>query len=65
MGKEEVAGFSIDAEGILWYNERLCVPNIPDLKQLIMEEAHNTLSRFIPEEQKCTKISRKPFGGTE
>jgi hypothetical protein len=42
MDKEEVAGFSIDTEGILWHNRRLCVPSIPDLKQLILEEAHNT-----------------------
>jgi hypothetical protein len=42
MGKEEVAGFSIDSEGVLWYNGRLCVTSIPDLKNLIMEEAHNT-----------------------
>ncbi|KAK1680883.1 hypothetical protein QYE76_041731 [Lolium multiflorum] len=42
MDKEEVAGFSIDEEGVLWYNGRLCVPTIPELKHLIMEEAHNT-----------------------
>ncbi|XP_071674272.1 uncharacterized protein [Lolium perenne] len=42
MGKEIVEGFSIDSNGVLWYNGRLCVPNIPELKNLIMEEAHNT-----------------------
>ncbi|KAK1683383.1 hypothetical protein QYE76_044231 [Lolium multiflorum] len=41
MDKEEVAGFSIDEEGVLWYNGRLCVPSIPELKHLIMDEAHN------------------------
>jgi hypothetical protein len=52
MSKEEVYGFSIDADGILWYNERICVPNLPILKKLIMEEAHNTPYSI-------------PLGGTE
>jgi hypothetical protein len=42
MGREEVPGFSIDQEGVLWYNGRLCVPNIKELKQLILKEAHGT-----------------------
>jgi hypothetical protein len=32
MGREEVPGFSIDQEGVLWYNGRLCVPSIEELK---------------------------------
>jgi hypothetical protein len=28
MGREEVHGFSIDQEGVLWYNGCLCVPSI-------------------------------------
>jgi hypothetical protein len=42
MGREELPGFSIDQEGVLWYNGRLCVPNIDELKQSILEEAHDT-----------------------
>jgi hypothetical protein len=42
MGREEVPGFSIDQEGVLWYNGRLCVPSIEELKQLILAEAHDT-----------------------
>jgi hypothetical protein len=37
MGREEVLGFSIDLEGVLWYNGRLCIPNIEELKQLILK----------------------------
>jgi hypothetical protein len=36
MGQEEVLGFSIDQQGVLWYNGRLCVPSIDELKQLIL-----------------------------
>ncbi|XP_071676927.1 uncharacterized protein [Lolium perenne] len=42
MNREEVPGFEIDAKGVLWYKGRLCVPNVEDLKQLIMKEAHDT-----------------------
>jgi hypothetical protein len=27
---------------VLWYNGRLCVPNIGELKQLILKESHDT-----------------------
>jgi hypothetical protein len=42
MGREEVPGFSVDQEGVLWYNGRLCVPSIEDLKQIILAKAHDT-----------------------
>jgi hypothetical protein len=42
MEREEVPGFSIDQEGVLWYNGRLCVPSIEELKQFILKEAHDT-----------------------
>jgi hypothetical protein len=41
MEREEVPGFSIDQEGVLWYNGRLCVPNIAELKQSILKGAHD------------------------
>jgi hypothetical protein len=42
MGREEVPGFSIDENGVLWYNGRICIPNIDELKQLISKEGHET-----------------------
>ena len=38
MGK--ASEFVIEDEGILWLGDRLCVPNIEDLKQQILAEAH-------------------------
>ncbi len=35
-------GFSIDEQGVLWYGKRLCVPNKAELKDLILQEAHDT-----------------------
>jgi hypothetical protein len=42
MEREEVPGFSVDQKGVLWYNGRLCVPSIEELKKLILKEAHDT-----------------------
>ena len=38
MGK--ASEFVIDNEGILWYEDRRCVPNIEGLKQQILTEGH-------------------------
>ena len=40
---EKAPGFSEDAEGILRFNGRLCVPDVKELKNLILKEAHDTL----------------------
>jgi hypothetical protein len=61
MDKEEVAGFSVDGEGILWYNGRLCVPTIPELKNLIMEEAHNTPYSIHPGGSKMYQDLKETF----
>jgi hypothetical protein len=55
MGQEEVSGFSIDQEGVLWYNCHICVPNIDELKQLILKEAHDTPTQSTLDVPKCTK----------
>jgi hypothetical protein len=55
MGREGVPGFSIDPKGVLWYNGRLCIPNIRELKQLILKEAHDTPYSIHPGGTKCTK----------
>ncbi|KAK1616514.1 hypothetical protein QYE76_022031 [Lolium multiflorum] len=41
-------GFTIDEEGVLWYNGRLCVPSDSELKQVILKEAHDTLYSIHP-----------------
>ncbi|KAK1682387.1 hypothetical protein QYE76_043235 [Lolium multiflorum] len=61
MDREEVPGFSIDAEGVLWYKGRLCVPNIEDLKQLIMKEAHDTPYSIHPGGTKMYQDMKKQF----
>ena len=35
-------GFSEDKQGIVWFGNRICVPNKIELKDLILQEAHDT-----------------------
>jgi hypothetical protein len=42
MKKDKAKGFSEDEQGTIWFEKRICVPNDPDLKKLIFQEAHET-----------------------
>jgi hypothetical protein len=35
-------GFREDAEGVVWFKDRLCVPNVQSIQELILKEAHET-----------------------
>jgi hypothetical protein len=47
--------FREDAEGVVWFKDRLCVPDIKSIRELILKEAHETtysvISLFIPYHQ--------------
>jgi hypothetical protein len=40
--EEKSPSFSEDDEGVLWYKGRICVPNVKDLKDKILHEAHES-----------------------
>jgi hypothetical protein len=40
--EEKSPGFSKDDQGVLWYKGRICVPNIKELKDKILREAHES-----------------------
>jgi hypothetical protein len=40
--EEKSPGFSEDNEGVLWYKERICVPNVKELKEKILHEAYES-----------------------
>jgi hypothetical protein len=61
--EEKSPDFSEDEEGVLWYKESICVPNIKELKDKILCEPHNPLIPFIQEGIRCTMISRPHIGG--
>ena len=37
---ENFTDFTLDDEGILWISGRLCVPDVDNLREEILEEAH-------------------------
>jgi hypothetical protein len=46
--EEKSPGFSEDNEGVLWYKGRICVPNIKELKDKILCEAHESAYSIHP-----------------
>ena len=59
MGK--ASDFVIDDGGILWYGDRLCVPNIEDLKHQILAEAHSAPYSIHPGGTKMYKDIQERF----
>jgi hypothetical protein len=46
--EEKSLGFSEDEEGVLWYKGRICVPNVKELKDKILHEAHESAYSIHP-----------------
>jgi hypothetical protein len=46
--EEKAPGFSIDEQGMLWYKKRLCVPNVKEIRELILCEAHDSAYSIHP-----------------
>jgi hypothetical protein len=46
--EEKSLGFSEDDEGVLWYKGRICVPNVKELKDKILREAHESAYSIHP-----------------
>jgi hypothetical protein len=46
--EEKSLGFLEDEEEVLWYKGRICVPNIKELKDKILHEAHESSYSIHP-----------------
>jgi hypothetical protein len=46
--EEKSPSFSEDDEGVLWYKGRICVPNVKELKDKILHEAHESAYSIHP-----------------
>jgi hypothetical protein len=40
--EEKAPGFSVDEQGTLWCKTRLCVPEVKEIRELILREAHDS-----------------------
>jgi hypothetical protein len=46
--EENLPGFTEDAQGVLWYKGMICVPNIKELMDKILREAHKSTYNIHP-----------------
>jgi hypothetical protein len=46
--EEKSHGFTEDDQGVLWYKGRICVPNVKELKDKILREAHKSSYSIHP-----------------
>jgi hypothetical protein len=47
--------FREDAERVVWFKDRVCVPDIKSIRELILKEAHGTTYSIHPGSERCTK----------
>jgi hypothetical protein len=50
-----------DAEGVVWFKDRLCVPDIKSIRELILKEAHETAYSIHPGSEKMYQDLKKRF----
>ena len=48
LKKGKAPHFREDDQGTLWYKNRICVPDVNDLRKLILSEAHDTANSIHP-----------------
>jgi hypothetical protein len=53
--------FREDAEGVIWFKDRLCVPDIKSIRELILKEAHETAYSIQPGSEKMYQDLKKIF----
>jgi hypothetical protein len=51
--------FCEDAEGVVWFEDRLCVPDIKSIREMILKEAHETAYSIHPGSEKMYQDLKK------
>jgi hypothetical protein len=46
--EEKALGFRVDEQGMLWYKKHLCVPEVKEIRELILDEAHDSTYSIHP-----------------
>ena len=54
--EENFTNFNLDNEGILWISGRLCISDVDNLREEILEEAHFADYSVHPVLLRCTTI---------
>jgi hypothetical protein len=53
--------FREDAEGVVWFKDRLCITDITSIRELILKEAHETMYSIHPSREKMYQDLKKRF----
>jgi hypothetical protein len=53
--------FHEDTAGVVWFKDRLCVPNITSIRELILKEAHETAYSIHPGSEKIYQDLKRRF----
>jgi hypothetical protein len=53
--------FREDAEGVVWFKDRVCVPDIKSIRELILKEVHETAYSIHPGSEKMYQDLKKRF----
>ena len=61
MNEEASEGFNITQDGMLTLRGRICVPDVDDLRKLIMEEAHCSAYAMHPGSTKMYRTIKKNY----
>jgi hypothetical protein len=51
--------FREDAEGVVWFKDRLCIPNVQSIRELILKEAHEIAYSIHPGSKKMYQDLKK------
>jgi hypothetical protein len=51
--------FQEDEEGVVWFKDRLCVPDIKSIRELILKEVHETAYSIHPGSEKMYQDLKK------
>ena len=64
VGNRDKTNYSIKGDGGLYYKNRLCVPNVQELKMKLMYESHNTVFSMHPRGNKMYQdLKQNTIGG--
>ena len=54
-------GYKLEGDGILTYKNRIYIPNVVDLRRVVMDEIHQALYSGHPGYQKTIAMARKQY----
>ena len=61
VDEKKIEVFSKGGDGVLRYQDRLCVPDVDDLRKLILQEAHNSSYSIHPGSTKMYRDLREVY----